>query len=64
MRLQKRLLYIALLGIILAIYGANNNWFNSWIEFYLNSWDINTYSTESEPPIPAQSEPLNFRFLE
>ncbi len=40
MRLQKRLFYIALLGIILAIYGANNNWFNSWIEFYLNIWDI------------------------
>jgi hypothetical protein len=25
---------------------------------------INTYSTESEPPIPTQSEPLSFRFLE
>jgi hypothetical protein len=23
-----------------------------------------TYSTESEPPIPTQSEPLSFRFLE
>ena len=26
--------------------------------------DTNVYSTESEPPITAQSEPLNFRFLE
>jgi uncharacterized protein YndB with AHSA1/START domain len=25
---------------------------------------MGTYSTESEPPIPTQSEPLNFRFLE
>ena len=25
---------------------------------------LTTYSTESEPPIPTQSEPLNFRFLE
>jgi ATP-dependent DNA helicase RecG len=23
---------------------------------------FHTYSTESEPPIPTQSEPLNFRF--
>jgi hypothetical protein len=40
MRLQRLLFVIAMLGIILAIYGANSSWFNSWIEYYLNSWEI------------------------
>ena len=40
MRLQRLLFVIAILGIILAIYGANSSWFNSWIEYYLNNWDI------------------------
>lgn len=40
MRLQRLLFVIAILGVILAIYGANSSWFNSWIEYYLNNWDI------------------------
>ena len=40
MRLQRLLVFIAIIGILLAIYGANSNWFNSWIKFYLNNWDI------------------------
>lgn len=40
MRLQRLLLFIAIIGIILAIYSANSHWFNSWIEYFLNKMNI------------------------
>ncbi|MRT94147.1 hypothetical protein [Ancylomarina sp. 16SWW S1-10-2] len=40
MRLQKILLIIALIGIILTLYGANSEWCNSWIEYFLNKLNI------------------------
>lgn len=48
MRLQRWLIYIALIGILLAIYGANSNWYNSWIQYYLNIWDINIPKAPTE----------------
>lgn len=40
MKLQRFLFIIALIGIILTLYGSNSDWCNSWIEYCLNKVDI------------------------
>jgi hypothetical protein len=36
MRLQRLLFWLAILGVLLTIYGSNTQWCNSWIEYILN----------------------------
>jgi hypothetical protein len=38
MRLQRLLFIIAIVGILLGVYGANSDWVNSWIEYYFSNW--------------------------
>jgi hypothetical protein len=40
MRLQRILFLFAILGVLLAVYSANSNYFNSWIVFFLNNCGI------------------------
>lgn len=42
MRLQRLLFWLAVLGILLTLYGTNTEWINSWIEYFLSKigWGI------------------------
>jgi len=40
MRLQRLLFWIALIGVLVAIYSTNSHWFNSWIKYYLSNWGL------------------------
>jgi hypothetical protein len=48
MLLQRLLLFIAKIGILLSIYGANSHCFNSLIQFYLNNWAIKIPNAPTE----------------
>lgn len=40
MRIQKILIWIAAIGILLAIYSSNSEWYNAWINHYCNYFGI------------------------
>nr|WKN39431.1 hypothetical protein K4G66_12085 [Tunicatimonas sp. TK19036] len=48
MQLQRLLLWIAIIGVVLAIYGTNSEWFNLWIKNYLSRLDVQIPRTPTQ----------------